>query len=579
MQRDAQPAPSTPSTLTRTLLRTLVLALAVGIAAVGAAAIAAQSPEKPEPAPAKPATLEEARAQLRSGDFAAAAGTAAAVTAKEPGNGQAWLVLGSARQQAKQLDEALAAYTKAAGIEATAPQGSYNAACIQALLGNRDEAFKWLARAGATRKIDMTQAAFDPDLATLKDDPRLASLMPSPDELRDPFVEKTRIIHEWDGEAAGDQFGWIARDIGDVDGDGIHDFTTSAPTSRTDAGRVYVYSGRSGKRIWVRSGDPGDKLGIGVEAAGDVNADGIPDVVAGAPGAGKAFVYSGADGSTLVTLEAGKKDENFGRHVSDVGDVNGDGHADVLVGAPGARNSDDTGRAGLYSGSDGSLLLDLHGENAGDQFGSTVGGRKDKDHLFLIAGAPHAGPANRGRVYVYTDLSGKPRWVFDADETGFAFGFMFVSVVGDVDADGVPDIYATDFADSANGPRSGRVYVFSGKDGSRLLTLSGESAGDAFGIGVADAGDVNHDGHADLIIGAWRYSAAAPSGGKTYLYSGKDGSLIRAWTCKVMGDTFGFDATGMGDVDGDGTIDLLVTSAWSAVKGPRSGRVFVISGR
>ena len=154
---------------------------------------------------------------------------------------------------------------------------------------------------------------------------------------------------------------------------------------------------------------------------------------------------------------------------------------------------------------------------------------------------------------------------------------MFVSVVGDVDGDGTPDVYASDWSNTAKGRSTGRVYVHSGATGARLLTLTGEAAGDGFGIGVADAGDVNHDGHADLVIGAWQHAGAAASGGKVYLYSGKDGSLLRAWTGKVMGDTLGFDATGLGDVDGDGTIDLLVTSAWSAIHGYRSGRMFVIS--
>jgi hypothetical protein len=90
---------------------------------------------------------------------------------------------------------------------------------------------------------------------------------------------------------------------------------------------------------------------------------------------------------------------------------------------------------------------------------------------------------------------------------------------------------------------------------------------------------VNRDGFDDLVIGAWQYAAAAPSGGKVYLYSGKDGSLLRTITGRVPGETLGFDATGAGDVDGDGVIDLLLTSSWSNVNGFRSGRMFIISGK
>ena len=83
----------------------------------------------------------------------------------------------------------------------------------------------------------------------------------------------------------------------------------------------------------------------------------------------------------------------------------------------------------------------------------------------------------------------------------------------------------------------------------------------------------------DLVIGAWRQASAAPMGGKIYVYSAKDGTLLSMITGQVMGETLGFDATGMGDVDGDGTIDFLLTSAWSAINGTRSGRMYVVSGR
>ena len=67
------------------------------------------------------------------------------------------------------------------------------------------------------------------------------------------------------------------------------------------------------------------------------------------------------------------------------------------------------------------------------------------------------------------------------------------------------------------------------------------------------------------------------SGGRAYLYSGRTGALIKTYTCRTPGDTFGFDAVGMGDIDGDSTTDFLITSAWSAVNGFHSGRVFIIS--
>jgi large repetitive protein len=108
--------------------------------------------------------------------------------------------------------------------------------------------------------------------------------------------------------------------------------------------------------------------------------------------------------------------------------------------------------------------------------------------------------------------------------------------------------------------------------------LTGETQGEGFGTSASTAGDVDGDGRADLIVGAWQYGGAAVSAGRAYLYSGKDGALIKTFTCRTQGDTFGFDAVGLGDVEGNGTIALLITSAWSAVAGHHSGRVFVIAG-
>jgi hypothetical protein len=226
------------------------------------------------------------------------------------------------------------------------------------------------------------------------------------------------------------------------------------------------------------------------------------------------------------------------------------------------------------------VLLALTGEEAGDAFGSAVGGRTTSTgELTLVVGAPNAGEGDRGATYVFKNLSGTPAFVIESDASGSQLGGMFVSAVGDVDGDGVLDVYAADFSGNAGGPGSGRALVHSGATGALLFDLAGQTAGAGFGIGIADAGDVDRDGHDDLVIGAWQHASAAPSGGKVYVYSGKHGTLLRAITGKVMGETFGFDATGVGDVNGDGAIDLLLTSGWSPASGARSGRMFVVSSR
>lgn len=503
-------------------------------------------------------------------------------TARNPTTQYGWMLLGNCYRQKGELEKALQAHLKATTFRPTWAAATLNAATIHVLKDNKDEAFKLLQALRDSGNFDLDQLKTNADLVGLKGDPRFSKLLPKPEDFANPFVEKVKIIHEWTGETKGDQFGWIARSIGDVDGDKVNDLTTSAPTYQVNgqpAGRVYVYSGKSGKLLWKHTGQPGDQLGIGIECAGDANHDGIPDVIAAAPGVGKAYVYSGKDGRVLLTL-TGDVNESFGRHTSTAGDVNGDGYADVMVGVPGNNSAGQgAGRAYVYSGKDGAMLLTLDGERPGDAFGSAVAGYQDKRHHFLIIGAPSAGARNTGRVYVYSGMSKTPKFVFDADETAAQFGRMFLSVVGDINGDKTPDIYASDWANNAKGNSTGRIYVYSGADGKKLLTLTGENAGDGFGIGSAEAGDVNRDGFDDLIIGAWQYAGAATSAGKVYLYSGKDGSLISAMTCRIPGDTFGFDATGIGDVDGDGVIDLLLTSAWSGINGYRSGRMFVISGK
>ena len=541
--------------------------------------IAAEPATTPEVAQAD--QLSKAAALMQSGDITGEIRILQSAVTRDPANAQAWGMLGVAYQGTKHFEQALASFEKVLLLKPDSAKAMYAVGALHARAGHAELAFEWLGKARATHKLDMTAIQTDVNVDSIRNDPRFGKLLPVAEDFAKPFVEDVKIIHEWDGEAINDQFGWIARSIGDVDNDGAADFVTSAPTKNIkgeNAGRIYVYSSRSGKLLWQADGKPGEQLGTGLEAAGDTNHDGVPDVVAGAPGSDTAYVFSGRDGHALLTLHAEGKGDNFGQHVSSVGDIDHDGYADIIVGAPNNHaGGKDAGRAYVYSGKDGHLLLTLTGERAGDLFGSTVAGYTDAARSFVVVGAPAAGPRKTGRVYVYDGLKQKPKFTADSDATGNALGLMFVAVVGDVDGDHVPDIYASDWSNSAKGPSTGRVYVYSGRSGKTLLTFTGETSGEGFGTTHSTTGDVDHDGHADLLVGAWQYAGAAISGGRAYLFSGKDGKLVKTYTCRTPGDTFGFDAVGMGDIDGDGTDDFLITSGWSGVHGFHSGRIFLIS--
>jgi hypothetical protein len=532
----------------------------------------------PSVAVAQSPPLQRAQAMLGAGNFAGAARILDSMVHAGPQNGRVWLALGAARRALGLGDSAVAAFQQAMAFPLARPQATRALFLANASLGRRDEAYRWFQAARHLPQVDLTSLAGDSSVRGLHDDPRFADLFPDRISFDPPFVEHARIIHEWRGERAGDEFGWIARPIGDVDRDRVSDLVVSAPSNLpygTATGWVYVYSGKSGALLWKHEGTPGATLGISVEAAGDVNRDGVPDVIAGAPGVNMAFVYSGRDGRELLRLSGDSADQNLGSNVAGVGDLDHDGYADVIAAAPGSNaTAAGAGRAYVFSGRDGRRLLTLDGEAAGNGFGSATAGGSG----FIVVGSGSAGPQGLGRVYVYRGLSSQPLFMRDADSTGAAFGSGFASVLGDLNGDGTPDIYAVDFSNRALGPATGRAYVFSGVDGATLLTITGDSAGEGFGIGPAVAGDLDGDGRADLVVGSWQYGGAAWSGGRVTVRSGQDGHVLEAITGKVPGETLGFDAAGIGDVDGDGRTDYLVTSAWSMVNGLRSGRTYIVAG-
>jgi hypothetical protein len=332
------------------------------------------------------------------------------------------------------------------------------------------------------------------------------------------------------GRAADDELGHSVAGAGDVDGDGAADVVIGAPYdggSGERAGRAILVSGRRREAIREWTGDRAlADLGIAVSGAGDVDGDGVPDVILGmegeiGAGPGRAAVYSGRSGAVLHAFEGEVALDLFGHAVA-AADVNRDGHADLLVGAPCTWRKSCAGYARLFSGRDGSILHTFRGERA----------------------------------------------------TGDRFGFS-VADAGDMNGDGHPELAIGALGDAGNGPHSGRVYVFSGKDGALAWTFDGDGAGHELGHAVAGAGDVDRDGHADLFAGAFLQSGI----GYARLYSGKTGAVLTEVRGLEPGDAFGHSVAAGGDLDGDGVPDLAVGAPDATVRGvERVGYLRVFSG-
>jgi len=381
----------------------------------------------------------------------------------------------------------------------------------------------------------------------------------------------------WTGETARDRFGQSVATAGDLDLDGHDDLIVGAEAwdgpAGGNAGRVYVLSGASGSALWTFDGEAaGDGLGGNVNGAGDVNGDGIPDIVAGAPahhgGRTSVYLWSGADGSLLYSFTGVAPGDEFGFAVAGVGDVNGDGYADVAATANRSdANGTDSGAAYVYSGADGSLLYLLVGEVAGDRYGDDVEGLGDIDgdgHADFFVGASRhdAGHTDTGRAYVYSGRTGVALFLLDGEDSYDYFACTGGNA-GDVNCDGVNDIIlGAGGHDGPSGPDQGRVYVYSGADGSLLRQWDGEAGMDVFGIAVAGNCDWNGDRFSDVLVAAFMADApGAADAGRVYVFSGLDGSVLATFEGAGAGDNFGNSLYRAGDLDGDGFDDLVVGSA------------------
>ncbi len=308
----------------------------------------------------------------------------------------------------------------------------------------------------------------------------------------------------------GDQFGFAVT-AADVDGDGVRDVLVGAPGGAIASipGFVVALSGRTGALLASASGGfVGDRFGWSVTGLGDVNADGKEDFAVGAPyemtapgvANGTVHVLSGVNGSELYRIVGNAAASGFGWSLRGTGDANGDGAADLIVGAPLETSAGmvHAGAARQFSGATGSSLWSAAGTVSEDHLGSIVrdigdvnaDGIGDVAIVSSLANLPGTGP----EVNVQSGSNGSGFLQFAGDEA-FA-GAGEICAAGDADDDGFGDIA---FASAA--ATAGTFQIYSGHTGTRLWTVKGTSSA-ADGRSVINAGDLNGDGLSDLAVSA-----------------------------------------------------------------------------
>jgi len=401
------------------------------------------------------------------------------------------------------------------------------------------------------------------------------------------------------GTQTYERAGWAIAALGDLDADGVPELAVGLPgyPLGSSPGEVRVYSGRTMSMLYqVVDQSPIDGLGYSVAAAGDVNADGIPDLVAGAAYshpytvngitrfAGAVLVYSGADGSVLHHIPGDQVHHQLGTKVACAGDIDLDGHDDIIVSA----NHYPSGYVQVLSGASGQAIHTVQGPHLGSSFGWTIAGLGDLDgdgHPEFAAGDSASW---HQEVHIYSGATGQTHQILygEAASGAHAFGCSILDLE-DIDGDGVSDFAVGDLTFSTGGAMQdyGRVSIYSGATTSLLTQIESPELYGHFGASLAGPLDFNGDGRTDLAVGL--PGAPAFVGGTLYdqgavkIHDCLDGQLLSTIRPVLTGadPMLGTSLAAPGDLDGDGVPEVIAGAPFDRLPGApkETGSVMVFS--
>ena len=314
----------------------------------------------------------------------------------------------------------------------------------------------------------------------------------------------------------------------------------------------------------------GDRFGAAVATLSDLNGDGIADLLVGAgladysfQNAGATYLLSGADGSVLRRHDGHGMDHRFGFLVSSAGDANGDGIEDY---AASARRDNSvrypSGMVVLYSGADGSELRQYSSARNWDRFGHALAAAGDVNgdgFDDLIVGAPDDdfSGIGTGSVFVYSGADGRALHTLRGAKVWDRFGSSVCSI-GDIDFDGRPDFAVGIPLRESGYKEAGAVELYSGRTGSLLMRVPGRSRDAFFGTEIVAMQDVTGDGVPDFAAsGVLNANNFEGYDGYAEIRSGADGSLVASFESETAGEGFGMSLAAA-DISGDGLLDLIV---------------------